>query len=407
MPGIMKVGYVRFIPKSIPGKDGVSIQVTPDNVLLKRNGATQRVNVYVDMFSGAAPLPYGSGEGQFTCGMLTEQLNGSIATGLTWGFSVDADGRFFYRLTYNGLSSIVNLEVPFTVTYDGNTYHMSFRVNTVADGAAGYRGPVFRGPLDWEAVVNGFSFEAGGKDDTYMDSVYYKKKYYACSTNHQKTADNFPGSDADKANGYWVTTDPVPILISKILFAQYELVEYLGAECIEMYERDANGDYVLDAQGNKKVIFRAAGGNVTCNVGTFNNIVVKNAQVAGAITAESLSLKLSTKSSGVPDGSMCYNCSFVTLPEIPEGMTRIIRVINPRNTRAAPDDLRLTPATSNVFISSGFDTLSINHAQSAAVTLDQAGENAGVDIELIGRRGIWADDYQKTVWIVNKTAIAE
>lgn len=407
MPGIMKVGYVRFIPKSIPGKDGVSIQVTPDNIVFKRNGATQRVNVYVDMFSGAAPLPYGSGEGKYACGMLTEQLNGSIVTGLTWAFSVDDDGRFYYRLTYNGLAAIVNLSVPFTVTYDGNTYHMSINVNTVADGAAGYRGPVFRGPLDWEAVVEGFSFEAGGKDDTFMDTVCYKKKYYACSTNHQKTADNFPGSDADKANGYWVTTDPVPILISKILFAQYELVEYLGAECIEMYERDANGDYVLDAQGNKKVIFRAADGNVTCNVGTFNNIIVKNAQVAGAITAESLSLKLSTKASGVPDGSMCYNCSFVTLPEIPEGMTRIIRVINPRNTRAAPDDLRLTPATSNVFISSGFDTLSINHAQSAAVTLDQAGENAGVDIELIGRRGIWADDYQKTVWIVNKTAIAE
>lgn len=255
----MKSASVRFVPRPTPGEDGLAFVISPQNVLFKRNGQSQLALVYVDVYSGAVRLDYGSGAGRFLCSTLQADDDGFITEGLKWTFINDDDGRFCYRLRYYGSSAINNLEVPFTVTLGGKNYKASFFVSTVADGD---RGPALRGPMDWNACALGFHFESGGQYDTFLDLVIYGMNCFACAKNHTKTADNYPGSQADIDEGLWTPAEKVPLIISDIIIAQYALVKNLGVETIDM----------RDAAGN--ILFQAKDGNVTCRTGTFENVVV-------------------------------------------------------------------------------------------------------------------------------------
>lgn len=255
----MKSDTVRFIPAPVPGQDGLSVQISPQTIVFKRTGARQIVKVYVDVFSGTSRIEYGHGAAKFLCGMLTEAPHDPIAQDLYWGFDTDDDGRFYYSIAYLGSAMIENLDVPFKLFLADKTYTMSFKVTTVADGN---RGPALRGPMDWLACETGFQFQAGGKDDDFLDLVIYGLNCFQCAKNHAKTADNYPGSEADTAQGLWTPAQNVPLIISRIILAQYALVKNLGVETIDM----------RDAAGN--ILFQAKDGNVTCNTGTFENVVI-------------------------------------------------------------------------------------------------------------------------------------
>lgn len=148
------------------------------------------------------------------------------------------------------------------------------RGNPGSSGSKGDRGPALRGPQAWSDCAVGYMFQSGASGEEYEDVVLYGGYYYSCIKSHTKTASNNPGSATDTNSGLWKLADPVEIVATKILLAQYALVKNLGVEAIDM--KDANGN----------IIFQAKDGNVTCNSGTFKNITVKgNSSFEGSVKA--------------------------------------------------------------------------------------------------------------------------
>lgn len=148
------------------------------------------------------------------------------------------------------------------------------RGNPGSSGSKGDRGPALRGPQAWSDCAVGYVFQSGASGEEYKDVVLYGGYYYSCIKSHTKTASNNPGSATDTNSGLWKLADPVEIVATKILLAQYALVKNLGVEAIDM--KDANGN----------IIFQAKDGNVTCNSGTFKNITVKgNSSFEGSVKA--------------------------------------------------------------------------------------------------------------------------
>lgn len=148
------------------------------------------------------------------------------------------------------------------------------RGNPGSSGSKGDRGPALRGPQAWSDCAVGYMFQSGASGEEYKDVVLYGGYYYSCIKSHTKTASNNPGSATDTNSGLWKLADPVEIVATKILLAQYALVKNLGVEAIDM--EDANGN----------IIFQAKDGNVTCNSGTFKNITVKgNSSFEGSVKA--------------------------------------------------------------------------------------------------------------------------
>lgn len=148
------------------------------------------------------------------------------------------------------------------------------------DGVKGDRGPALRGPQAWSDCAVGYMFQSGASGEEYKDLVLYGGYYYSCIKSHTKTASNNPGSATDTNSGLWKLADPVEIVATKILLAQYALVKNLGVEAIDM--KDANG----------KIVFQAINGKVTCNSGTFNNIkVTGDSEFSGTMKAVSGSFK--------------------------------------------------------------------------------------------------------------------
>lgn len=362
------------------GEDAISIKVSPQTIVLKRNGKLQRdIRVFVDLFKGDKLIPYNdTTQGDMLCSTLTSDGR-KITEGLTWNFGTE-DGRFYYVFIYTGATDI-NMNIPFTVTYNDKKYAEKIIVQTVADGD---RGPALRGPQAWSDCATGYGFQCGAEGEAWKDVVLYGNNYYSCVKSHAKTADNYPGSTADQSNGYWQLGDKIELVATKILLASYALVKNLGVECIDM----------RDAAGN--ILFQAKGGNVTCKTGTFENI-----KVSGDITAEYLNLKLSTAAHyetepALANGSICVQASGIILPELPAGTARSMRVLNSLQSRTTPQSLVLRPATKNVYISS---SLSEMGAVNKDVVLSDCGHNAGKYFELIG---IHQTGLSATYWLLSE-----
>lgn len=358
----------------VNGEDAITIRVSPQTLVLKRSSFSEN-KVYVDIFKGDTQIPYNKEEyGRMTCGLLSASTSDALADGLFWSFGI-SDSHFYYILYYTGTSDI-DIEIPFTVTYNGKNYSEKIIVKTVADGD---RGPALRGPQAWSDCSDGYNFQSGVEGEEWKDVVLYDGNYYSCIKSHSKTAENYPGSAGDEANKYWRLAQSIELVATKILLASYALVKNLGVECIDM----------KDAAGN--VLFQAKDGNVICKTGSFEGI-----KVTGNITAESLNLKIASNSGAIPDGSICLQSSSVVLPELPHGAVRGIRVLNSLHSRTEAENLVLKPASSNVYISK---TLSETEAVNQNITLVGCGYNSGKYIELIGVR---REDTTRTYWLISE-----
>lgn len=144
--GVSRTQVVRFIRKGdkgetgAPGKDGtdgLSIVVSPDNIVLKKGKRVSNQKIYVDLYVGETRIDYDN-SGTDPNGLHCSGLADVIPTGLNWTFQV-ISGRFNYKMSYNGTADI-DAEVPFTVQYNGVSYSRSFCVKTIADGEKGDTG---------------------------------------------------------------------------------------------------------------------------------------------------------------------------------------------------------------------------------------------------------------------------
>lgn len=174
------------------------------------------------------------------------------------------------RITISLYSRVTAIDTNQAIITAQSLYYIASGEN----GAKGDRGPALRGPQAWSDCAVGYVFQSGANGEDYKDVVLYGGYYYSCIKSHTKTASNYPGSTPDTNSGLWNLADPVEIVATKILLAQYALVKNLGVEAIDM--KDANGN----------IIFQAKDGNVTCNSGTFKNITVKgNSSFEGSVKA--------------------------------------------------------------------------------------------------------------------------
>lgn len=177
------------------------------------------------------------------------------------------------RITISLYAKVTAIDTNRAIITAQSLYYIASGENG-EDGAKGDRGPALRGPQAWSDCAVGYVFQSGASGEEYKDVVLYGGYYYSCIKSHTKTASNNPGSATDTNSGLWTLADPVEIVATKILLAQYALVKNLGVEAIDM--KDANGN----------IIFQAKDGNVTCNSGTFKNITVKgNSSFEGSVKA--------------------------------------------------------------------------------------------------------------------------
>lgn len=251
------------------GIDAITIDISPENILHKKTAANTSYAVTIKVFEGTKQLISSNGSGSsFKCNVDTS----NFPTGLK-GNTVAGTNVYTLILEVEANSN-PSKDIAISIVCRGVTHKRTVSFKTVADGqpgAKGDRGPALRGPQAWSDCAVGYMFQSGASGEEYKDVVLYGGYYYSCIKSHTKTASNNPGNATDTNSGLWKLTDPVEIVATKILLAQYALVKNLGVEAIDM--KDANGN----------IIFQAKDGNVTCNSGTFTNGTFTNVKVIGSI----------------------------------------------------------------------------------------------------------------------------
>lgn len=246
------------------GKDAITIDISPENILHKKAATKSTYKATIKVYRGDTALSYG--DDGFSCSGVA-----SFAQGFTYKGS-QSGNVYTYEISIEA-NKTPNTSIGVTIKVGNKTFTRNIKINTVADGqngAKGDRGPALRGPQAWSDCAVGYVFQSGASGEEYKDVVLYGGNYYSCIKSHTKTGKE-TGANNTLSADYWKLADPVEIVATKILLAQYALVKNLGVEAIDM----------KDAKGN--IIFQAKDGNVTCNSGTFTNGTFTNVKVIGSI----------------------------------------------------------------------------------------------------------------------------
>lgn len=116
------------------GQNSVLFTIDPNPVEFKR-GSFRVVHCALEINDGGVPVKPDS--------MVNldgvSGHSGTLATGLTWTWSSDYNGRVDLRLTYDG-SADIQLDKTVTVNYKGQSYSRLLQIRTVADGDKGEKG---------------------------------------------------------------------------------------------------------------------------------------------------------------------------------------------------------------------------------------------------------------------------
>lgn len=254
-----------YIASGEDGVDAITIDISPENILHKKATTKSTYKAIIKVYRGDTALSYG--DDGFSCSGLA-----TMVPGFSYKGSQSANA-YTYDISIEANKS-PNTSIGVTIKVEGKIFTRNIKISTVADGEPGIkgdRGPALRGPQAWSDCAVGYVFQSGASGEEYKDVVLYSGYYYSCIKSHTKAANNNPGSAADTNVGLWKLADPVEIVATKILLAQYALVKNLGVEAIDM----------KDDKGN--IIFQAKDGNVTCNSGTFTNGTFTNVKVIGSI----------------------------------------------------------------------------------------------------------------------------
>lgn len=253
------------------GVDAITIDITPPIILHKKTATNTSYAVTIKVFEGTEQLISSNGSGSsFKCNVDTS----NFPTGLK-GNTVAGTNVYTLILVVEANSN-PSKDIAISIVCRGVTHKRTVSFKTVADGqpgAKGDRGPALRGPQAWSDCAVGYMFQSGVSGEEYKDVVLYGNNYYSCIKSHTKTGKE-TGANNTLSTDYWKLADKLEIVATKILLAQYALVKNLGVEAIDMKDADGN------------IIFQAKDGNVTCNSGTFKNIMVKgNSSFEGSVKA--------------------------------------------------------------------------------------------------------------------------
>lgn len=253
---------IQYLKSGAPGKDAVvyDIAFSATNYIYDRNGALK---------TDALPCTF-----YRTTGSTREVVK--MWCEMLW---YNASGTVIQQRGPYQVSSIGSWGVPAgTAKLEVRLYDVQ-PVNAAALDDYVYRASVgvlsdskaLVGPLDWASLPLGYAFQSGGPADSFVHVVRYNNYYYVCRNNHSKTADNYPTSTNDNNNSFWgAGISSWPLVATKILLAEYAVVENLGVRSVEM------------KNGAGEVVFRAKDGAVSCKTGIFENVTVNSATINDA-----------------------------------------------------------------------------------------------------------------------------
>lgn len=383
---VVKVTFRRVAKDGDPGPGGVSMIISPNGITAKRSDKAQRFDVYVDFYRGSDHIDYANPDDG---NLITSGLSG-LTSELTAVSSLSEDKTRRKFTLFLSANAVINTTITFTATLDGKIFDCSFPFRTIVDGTDGKPGTDGKDGKTYQPTRirywldmadNDRMYPGTGANDTYTDIVFVKtdegNKYYRCIKECSKAHGSIPSEN--RYSGYLVGSERIEVIATGLILADLAVIKNLIAEGIIM--QDDNGN----------VVFRASRGTVECNKGIFHDVTVY-----GEIEASVLSLTVDVSGdAGVPDGAICIDKSNITLPELPLGSVRTIKILNPQTTRTNPEDLVLIPQNGKVKIN--VTSLSWLDAISARKTVYGKGVNGNSYIELLG----YNNNGKETIWLLH------
>lgn len=383
---VVKVTFRRVAKDGDPGPGGVSMIISPNGITAKRSDKAQRFDVYVDFYRGSDHIDYANPDDG---NLITSGLSG-LTSELTAVSSLSEDKTRRKFTLFLSANAVINTTITFTATLDGKIFDCSFPFRTIVDGTDGKPGTDGKDGKTYQPTRirywldmadNDRMYPGTGANDPYTDIVFVKtdegNKYYRCIKECSKAHGSIPSEN--RYSGYLVGSERIEVIATGLILADLAVIKNLIAEGIIMQ----------DDKGN--VVFRASRGTVECNKGIFHDVTVY-----GEIEASVLSLTVDVSGdAGVPDGAICINKSNITLPELPLGSVRTIKILNPQTTRTNPEDLVLIPQNGKVKIN--VTSLSWLDAISARKTVYGKGVNGNSYIELLG----YNNNGKETIWLLH------
>ncbi len=383
---VVKVTFRRVAKDGDPGPGGVSMIISPNGITAKRSDKAQRFDVYVDFYRGSDHIDYANPDDG---NLITSGLSG-LTSELTAVSSLSEDKTRRKFTLFLSANAVINTTITFTATLDGKIFDCSFPFRTIVDGTDGKPGTDGKDGKTYQPTRirywldmadNDRMYPGTGANDPYTDIVFVKtdegNKYYRCIKECSKAHGSIPSEN--RYSGYLVGSERIEVIATGLILADLAVIKNLIAEGIIMQ----------DDKGN--VVFRASRGTVECNKGIFHDVTVY-----GEIEASVLSLTVDVSGdAGVPDGAICINKSNITLPELPLGSMRTIKILNPQTTRTNPEDLVLIPQNGKVKIN--VTSLSWLDAISARKTVYGKGVNGNSYMELLG----YNNNGKETIWLLH------
>lgn len=368
-------------------KDPVRITVTPDNITFAEGGGAQTATAYVAATDGPDAIAYGAG--------LTVSVKSQPTSGLdTVTLAKAADGRCAMTVRYTGAVAAVSGEIVIEASAAGLTLTHVIRVTTARKGSQGQSGPAgahIPPPMLWNKYPAEYQFRTGVAGDDRLDVVLENMGgalyAYKCKSKHVKGSNNPPSQDT----AHWQPTDAgnYYVVASEVILAASAFIDIMSSNGIIFHAPGAGNAVTggMAGDGSTRIWAGATTGardNAPFRVTAMGDLYATNADIMGRVAASILELKAASSNdcdAGLPDGALCFNVSDITLPPLPVGHVRVIKVVNPLETRTTAQDLVLRPADSTVRISNDFGILG---ATSATKTITAAGYNSDKYIELLG-----------------------
>ncbi|MDE5851011.1 MAG: hypothetical protein K2H38_12795 [Muribaculaceae bacterium] len=387
------------------GDPAVSIIVSPQNLVFNTSKPSLDTEVTVEVYKGGSKIP--------TSGFVVSWLGatapgGFITDRLKYTFATRGGSTFVFQLTYIPPVEI-NMQIPFTVTVDGIAYQQSLSVQTVANGADGDKGDAGQNGTDGKNGVwvpppmlftdypPQYQFQSGDLTktpmETRLDIVVIltpagKLMPYRCIVSYIKESSS-PSPDNDPEHWQACDAGVYRFLATEILWANIGRIDFFNSQAIRIGDQDGMcGYFGTPVSGNGAILY-TGGDNVSQAsfiVYKDGRIVAKSADIEGTITASNLNLKVHSpvqQMVSAVNGAVLLDVSTVSLPALPNGTCRVIKIVNTKFGSATPADLVLKGGMVNgTYV--GVSTDSNTDAPGSTVAISKGGYNSGRAFELVG-----------------------
>lgn len=374
-----RISATTTLTMTVDGKDAVLYKLVPshDSVSIRHVGGALVPDV--EHVSVGVVRQRGDGEAE---SLTAEEVR---ADGLTVKYAMMMSPDKLATYTVGSTRSVTAMFKGYLfMLYKDGVVIDTVTIKFVVDGE---RGATLRGPQEWEGCAEGYVFESGADGEDFLDVVIYGGNFYLCKKSHAKTADNAPLSVDDNNGGLWRAASRFDMVATRLLLAEYALIDNLGVKTVEMKDADGN------------ILCLIKDGKVECNTGVFNNVVfsgvaMKRRTVVTQFNFSSI-FKLQEDEDNLFDIDLTTCGTWLDIRYLPQDV-----IIYPRNMRALCGNTILlynnssrtlsisSPVTSNTTSEPGsYTSFSLKPDEFVSLECKIGVLNGKEEAYFIGRRG--------------------